>query len=102
MADRVFLHVATPKSGTTYLQTVLWQNSETLQKNGFLLPGRFRAHYAAAKGITSRSSRKQPTMGDAARAWPRLVKQINRWPAAAALSHELLAPASAQQADDAK
>ena len=56
----------------------------------------------AAKGITSRSSCKREIKGDASRAWPRLVKQINEWPTAAGMSHELLAPASEEQADAAK
>jgi hypothetical protein len=39
MADkRVFFHVGAPKTGTTYLQNVLWQNRELLAANGVLYP----------------------------------------------------------------
>jgi hypothetical protein len=101
MAERVFLHVGTPKSGTTYLQTALWQNVDRLKSDGFLLPGRFRGHYAAAKGITSRRGLKHETITDVESAWPRLAQQINRWSGDAAISHELLSPATREQADAA-
>jgi hypothetical protein len=39
MADRVFVHVGSPKSGTTYLQTRLWTNRGPLRERGLLLPG---------------------------------------------------------------
>jgi hypothetical protein len=102
MAKRVFLHVGTPKSGTTYLQTILWQNLDRLKDNGFLLPARFKAHYAAAKGVTDRSTLKFDVGFEVGTAWPRLTKQINRWDGDAAISHELLAPATTEQANAAK
>jgi hypothetical protein len=101
MATRVFLHVGTPKSGTTYLQSVLWQNADRLHDDGLLLPGRFKTHYAAAKGVTSRSSRKHDLNIDVSEAWPRLAHQAARWAGDAAISHELLAPATSEQARDA-
>lgn len=39
MAQRVLLHVGTPKSGTTYLQTGLWQSRDALRGAGVVLPG---------------------------------------------------------------
>jgi hypothetical protein len=101
MATRVFLHVGTPKSGTTYLQSALWQNADQLAADGLLLPGRFKAHYAAAKGVTSRSSRKRQLKIDVAEAWPRLARQVGAWDGDAVISHELFAPATADQARDA-
>lgn len=35
---RVFLHIGAPKTGTTYLQQVLFKNRETLAENGVLYP----------------------------------------------------------------
>jgi hypothetical protein len=98
MANPVFLHVGTPKSGTTYLQAVLWQNSDELRQHGFLLPGRFKTHYAAAKGVTSRTNVKRDVGIDVREAWPRLAQQVNAWDGPACISHELLAPATAIQA----
>ncbi|MBA2559025.1 MAG: hypothetical protein H0V07_03910 [Propionibacteriales bacterium] len=102
MARRVFLHVGTPKSGTTYLQAVLWQNAARLKADGLLLPGRFQTHYAAAKGVTSRLGQRRETRVGVDEAWPRLVAQVNRWRDDALISHELLAPAYREQALTAK
>ncbi len=49
MAERIFLHVATPKSGTSYLQALLWQNVDLLRRRNLLLPETSETHYGAAK-----------------------------------------------------
>lgn len=101
MAKRVFLHVATPKSGTTYLQAVLWQNTEVLREAGLLLPGTFQTHYTAAKAVTKRRRMREVDI-DITTAWSRLANQTNRWSADALICHELFAPASAEQAEAAR
>lgn len=40
MAQRVVLHVGTPKSGTTFVQSTLWNNREELLARGVLFPGK--------------------------------------------------------------
>jgi hypothetical protein len=40
MAHRVFLHVGTMKSGTTYLQALWWHHRHELARRGLLVPGR--------------------------------------------------------------
>ena len=43
---RVLLHVGTPKTGTSYLQDVLFRNRETLERADILYPAhRFDAHF---------------------------------------------------------
>jgi hypothetical protein len=101
MSRRVFVHVGTPKSGTTYLQAVLWHNAASLRADGLLLPARFQAHYAAAKGVTSRRGMHREVNIDMDAAWSGLARKVNRWPRDALISHELLAPASAEQARQA-
>lgn len=101
MSRRIFVHVGTPKSGTTYLQAVLWHNAAALRADGLLLPARFQAHYAAAKGVTSRRGMHREVKIDMDTAWSRLARQVNRWPSDALISHELLSPATAQQAQHA-
>lgn len=101
MAKRVFLHVATPKSGTTYLQSVLWHNAEVLRKADLLLPGTFQSHYTAAKGVTMRRRMREVDI-DIGTAWAQLAKQTNRSPGGALICHELFAPASTEQAEAAK
>lgn len=101
MANRVFLHVATPKSGTTYLQRVLWRNVEVLRQGNVLLPGTFKRHYTAAKSVTDRERMRQVNI-KVNDAWPRLAGQSNSWPGDVLISHELFAPATAGQAAAAK
>src|SRR3954464_13914523 len=35
----VFLHIGEPKSGTTFVQQVMWSNRDQLARQGVLLPG---------------------------------------------------------------
>ncbi|MFC4056485.1 hypothetical protein ACFOY4_42945 [Actinomadura syzygii] len=48
----VYLHVGAPKSGTTFLQGLLWKNADALSEAGVLLPGgSFDAHVRAARDL---------------------------------------------------
>ncbi|SDS99751.1 hypothetical protein [Actinoplanes derwentensis] len=44
MAKRVFVHIGAPKTGSTYVQNVLFDNAERLEKAGILIPATFAAH----------------------------------------------------------
>src|SRR4028119_1737650 len=99
MADRVYMHVGTPKSGTTYLQAVLWHNKARLKSEGVLLPAHFQAHYAAAKGVTSRVGRRRETHYDIDDSWALLARRLNRWRGRGLVSHELFAPARLEQVE---
>jgi hypothetical protein len=49
---RVFLHVGAPKTGTTYLQGILWRNRESLRKAGLDVVGVNRGeHYRAGNDL---------------------------------------------------
>ena len=39
---RVFVHIGLPKTGTSYLQGVLWGQREQLRSAGLFVPGRER------------------------------------------------------------
>jgi hypothetical protein len=39
VAERVTLHIGAPKSGTTYVQSILWSNRPLLRRHGVLVPG---------------------------------------------------------------
>lgn len=85
MAEQVHLHIGAPKSGTTYLQSILWGNREALARSGVLVPGRQLVDYnlaAAAARI------RQPGHGRPARTWRRLVDQTRDWEGSAILSAE--------------
>lgn len=98
MARRVFLHVGTPKSGTTYLQTVMWANKRRLRKQQLLLPlERFHAHFHLSS-IARQAPVQLARMGpQALGAWERMVTQVSRWNGDVLISHELFAYTSAER-----
>ena len=61
MASQVFLHIGLPKTGTTYLQSVLWgSQGRRSPRDGFLLPGRgHREHLWAALELQERPNLAQ-------------------------------------------
>ena len=94
MARRIFLHIGAPKTGTTYVQNVLWANSASLRKRGILLPGTSRAHEQAMADLRS-APWKDP---DAPWTWDRLVDQLGRWHGDVIISNEGLGAATREQA----
>lgn len=98
MASRVFLHIGLPKTGTTYLQSVLWGSKSALAADGYLLPGRgHREHLWAALDLQERPNleRRDPK---APGALGRLVKAVNRHRGPAILTHEFMCGAGREQA----
>jgi len=97
VSDRVLLHVGTPKTGTSYLQDVLFRNRRTLARSGLLYPAdRFDAHFLAALDLM-----RLPWGGleaEAVGAWDRLAAQVREHHGTAIISHEILATASRAQA----
>lgn len=95
MARRVYLHLGVPKSGTTYLQTIMWSNRRLLRERGWLYPGSKRMdHYHAAHEVRGGRSRLAENAG----AWDRLVGEANAWEGQALISHEFFSLAKAGQA----
>lgn len=84
MAERVYVHIGTPKSGTTYLQTVLWTNQARLRGQGTLLPGQRRGEHNSA-AVWARTP--EPARGTQ-RTWDRLRAQLRGWDGPAILSSE--------------
>jgi hypothetical protein len=101
VADKVYLHVGLPKTGTTYLQSLLWANRERLLGQGILLPGAS----ARAQMWGSLQVRQHPSKHlrnpDALAAWPQMVEQANAWPGTVVISHEFYGAATEEQAADA-
>ena len=97
MTKRVLLHVGTPKTGTSYLQDVLFRNRRRLADAGIRYPAdRFDAHFLAALDLM-----RLPWGGletEAIGAWDRLAADVRRWPGTSIVSHEILATASRAQA----
>lgn len=95
----VFLHVGAPKTGTTYLQRVLWRNQHALERGGVLFPGQRPVdHFHAAldlRGVRFQGHDDPAVPG----AWERLCAQARRWQGpAVVISHEVLVWATEEHA----
>ena len=103
MADRVFLHIGAPKTGTTYVQDRLSRNAKTLGKHGvhfptkspLVSPGLF--HFRAALDVLDQDW--GGPSGHAKGSWDALAKRTRRLSGTVVISHEILAPASAEVID---
>lgn len=92
---RVHLHIGAPKTGTTYLQEVLYRNRAALADQGVLYPGQEAvAHYEAVldlRGLAFGGYEDPRVEG----AWEELAAQAREWDAhSVVVSHELLSGAS--------
>lgn len=94
MSDKVILHIGTPKSGTTFIQTLLWRNKRALASAGVLIPGTRRGDHVTAANFarTTRPNHRE------VETWARLEEQIRQWPGTSILSNEWFSLASAEQA----
>lgn len=96
MARRVHVHIGLPKTGTTFLQTTMWENRAALARQDFLYPGNHRMeHYRASQEV-----RGVPpaSMGRHAGTWQRLVTDLGAWAGDGLVSHEFFSMATPEQA----
>ncbi len=100
--QRVFVHLGPPKTGTTYVQSVLWGNRKAMRRAGVLLPGRGRtAHFSAAGDLRGRGAARGGGGGKLTGRWDLLAAEVRDWPGTSVISCEWLAPASDEQAERA-
>ena len=96
MTRTVYLHVGTPKTGTSYLQHVLFHNRRLLRLRGVSYPAdRFDAHFLAALDLM-----RMPWGGLESQAigrWDRLAEKVRDFHGTSIISHEILATASRAQ-----
>jgi len=84
----VFVHVGAPKTGTTFLQDVLWYHRDSLAAAGVLFSRRrYDDHYRASLDL-----REQPRPG-AAGIWDQVAGDSAGWPGTSVISHEFFAAA---------
>lgn len=102
MARRLFLHVGTMKSGTSYLRSLWWQNHDELAARGLLLPGDGKGtHYHAAAEVVARQD-VLDLMTDAQRGtWDRVLAEAAAATSDVLVSHDLFSRADPDQADRA-
>ena len=100
MSKRILLHVGCPKTGTSYLQDVLFRNQRVLREHDILYPAdRFDAHFLAALDLMTLPWGGLET--DAVGAWDRLATQVREWSGTSIISHEIFARATPTQVDRA-
>jgi len=74
----IFLHIGTPKSGTTYLQSRMVANHEQAKEQGLLWPGpAWKAHVEAVKELRKLKHGRQL---DPDGPWLRLAREAREWP----------------------
>lgn len=96
MSRRVLLHVGCPKTGTSYLQDVLFRNQALLREHDVLYAAdRFDAHFLAALDLMTLPWGGLET--EAVGAWDRLAAQVRDWHGTAIISHEIFARATPTQ-----
>lgn len=99
MTRTVYLHVGSPKSGTTYLQRILDGNRRKLADAGVLVVGRNQGSRVQAALQVRQDPRWEKLPADRQDQWGRLVREIRDWQGdTAILSYELFSAASAEQA----
>lgn len=99
MADRVYWHVGLPKTGTTYLQRILWSSVERLRGEGITIPGsRHRDHLWAALDLQEDTNLARRNPG-APGAWERLCREVDDVEGTALLTHEFFCGADVDQVE---
>jgi hypothetical protein len=99
---RVFLHIGEPKTGTTFLQHVMWRNRGELAAHGVVLPGHHpQDHYRASQDLRGISKLASDPAGSWTGEWEILARQAQQAPRVAVISHELFSAADEEQAERA-
>ena len=99
---RVFLHVGEPKTGTTFLQQVMWRNRSELAAQGVVLPGHHpQDHYRASQDLRGIPKLASDPAGSWTGEWDIVARQARQAPRVAVISHELFSAADPEQADRA-
>ncbi|MPZ61377.1 MAG: hypothetical protein GEU93_08775 [Propionibacteriales bacterium] len=91
MAQRVYVHIGAPKTGSTFLQGRLFANQAALAEQGICLPGRLIEHFQSKLFLTGQLEEEHGHPARANTAWQRLLAEIRDWPGTALLTHELFA-----------
>ena len=99
---RVFLHIGEPKTGTTFLQQVMWRNRSELAARGVVLPGHHpQDHFRASQDLRGIAKLASDPAGPWTGEWEILARQAQQAGKVAVISHELFSAADADQADRA-
>jgi hypothetical protein len=99
---KVLLHIGEPKTGTTFLQHVMWRNRDELSAQGVVLPGHHpQDHYRASQDLRGIPKLASDPAGSWTGEWEILASQAQQAPRVGVISHELFSAADAEQAERA-
>src|SRR5690348_8216275 len=99
MSPRVFLHIGEPKTGTTFLQQIMWGNRAELAAHGVVLPGHHpQDHFRASQDLRGVEKLPGDPAGSWTGEWEILARQAAQAPHTAVISHELFSAADSEQA----
>jgi hypothetical protein len=95
---RVFLHIGEPKTGTTFIQQVLWSNRAELAAQGVVLPGHHpQDHFRASQDLRGIEKLASDPAGPWTGEWEILASQAKQPGKTAVISHELFSAADSGQ-----
>jgi hypothetical protein len=99
---RVFLHIGEPKTGTTFLQQVMWRNRAALAGQGVVLPGHHpQDHFRASQDLRGIQKLPSDPSGSWTGEWEILASEARQAQQIAVISHELFSAADTEQAERA-
>jgi len=102
---RVVLHLGEPKTGTTFLQQVMWRNRAALAGQGVVLPGHHpQDHFRASQDLRDIQKLASDPAGSWTGEWEILAteaRQSQQAQQVAVISHELFSAADEAQAERA-
>jgi hypothetical protein len=102
---KVILHIGEPKTGTTFLQQVMWSNRAELAAHDVVLPGHHaQDHFRASQDLRGIQKLASDPAGSWTGEWEILARQSAQAAQAgktAVISHELFSAADAPQAERA-
>jgi hypothetical protein len=104
-SPRVVLHIGEPKTGTTFLQQVMWSNRAALAGQNVVLPGHHpQDHFRASQDLREIQKLPSDPAGSWTGEWEILATEARRAKQSqqvAVISHELFSAADAKQAERA-
>jgi hypothetical protein len=95
--QRVFLHIGLPKTGTSYLQSIVWPHRDRLAELGVLVPGREKRDHLLSSLIVREDPAVTRRGPGADRAWAVVCEQVAAHSGTSLVSHEFFCSASADQ-----
>jgi len=80
------LHIGAPKTGTTYLQSLMREQRKQLRSVGMLIPGANGRQKQASRAFIREGGRSRGASGGGP--WSELVAEVQAWPGPAVISNE--------------